>query len=273
MWKKGVGFLVCLFLFCMGQKVFADLPVDMKVNLVYVDATCFIENGVTYAPLRVTAELLGASEIQWDADRSRVEIREGEREIVLYENDTIGYVNQVAVPLSGSAKIVEGRIYVPVRFVAESMSADVTWDGRHCNVLLEKDAVTVPEHRVLQEYDDADVLWMSRIIEAESRGEPRLGKIAVGNVVMNRVNSPDYPDTVYEVIFDMRYGVQFTPVSNGEIYNIPSDESVLCAKWALKNQRPVGACLYFFNPRKATSTWIIEHRPYFMTISNHDFYL
>ena len=65
---------------------------------------------------------------------------------------------------------------------------------------------------------DADVVyWLSRIISAESRGEPLIGQIAVGNVVLNRVRSSAFPNTVWGVIFDRKWGVQFSPVSNGTI--------------------------------------------------------
>ena len=78
-------------------------------------------------------------------------------------------------------------------------------------------------------YRPDEVLWLSRIIIAESRGESLLGQIAVGNVVLNRVKSRDFPNTIYGVIFDRKYGVQFTPVANGTIYNTPGYTETLAA--------------------------------------------
>lgn len=76
-------------------------------------------------------------------------------------------------------------------------------------------------------YNADDLYWLARIISAESRGESLDGKIAVGNVVLNRVASSDFPDTIYGVIFDDRWGGQFEPVRNGTIYQTPTEDSVL----------------------------------------------
>jgi N-acetylmuramoyl-L-alanine amidase len=89
-----------------------------------------------------------------------------------------------------------------------------------------------------QYYDSDDVKWLSRIINAEAEAEPLEGKIAVGNVVLNRVASDEFPDTIYSVIFDKANGVQFSPTASGAIYNTPTDESVLAAKMCLDG--PVG---------------------------------
>ena len=83
-------------------------------------------------------------------------------------------------------------------------------------------------------YSEEDLYWLARIISAESRGEPLEGQIAVGNVVLNRVDSDNYPDTIKEVIFDRNHGVQFEPVENGTVYDDPTPTSVLAAKLALE---------------------------------------
>ena len=85
-----------------------------------------------------------------------------------------------------------------------------------------------------------DLYWLSRIISAESRGEPLEGQIAVGNVVLNRVASADFPDTIYGVIFDDRWGGQFTPVRNGTIYQVPSARSVEAAGLSLSRGHTAG---------------------------------
>ena len=98
------------------------------------------------------------------------------------------------------------------------------------------------------------------------------GKIAVGNVILNRVRSKDYPNTIYGVIFDRRYGVQFSPVSNGTIYNTPSNESIIAAKICLEGYSVSTEILYFVNPKVAPNSWASKNRPYFDTIGNHAFY-
>lgn len=118
-----------------------------------------------------------------------------------------------------------------------------------------------------------DLYWLSRIIHAESQGEPYEGKVAVGNVILNRVKSSDFPNTVYGVVFDKQFGyTQFSPVIDGSIYNTPNADSINAAKAVLNGERPVGDALYFLNPRKATNFWIVQNRKIFTTIGDHDFY-
>lgn len=118
-----------------------------------------------------------------------------------------------------------------------------------------------------------DIFWLARIIHAEAEGEPYIGKVAVGNVVMNRVNSNQFPNTIYGVIFEYYQGIpQFSPVQDGTIYNNPGSESLKAAEEAYFGSRPVGDALYFFNPKKAAGTWIVKNRQYITTIGNHAFY-
>jgi N-acetylmuramoyl-L-alanine amidase len=118
-----------------------------------------------------------------------------------------------------------------------------------------------------------DIFWLARIIHAESQGEPYIGKVAVGNVVMNRVNSKQFPNTIYGVIFEYFQGIpQFSPVADGTIYNNPSAECLKAAEEAYWGSKPVGYALYFFNPKKAAGSWIVNNRQYITTIGNHAFY-
>ena len=82
-----------------------------------------------------------------------------------------------------------------------------------------------------------DIFWLARIIHAESQGEPYIGKVAAGNVVMNRVNSKQFPNTIYGVIFEYFQGIpQFSPVADGTIYNNPSAECLKAAEEAYWEQ-------------------------------------
>lgn len=125
---------------------------------------------------------------------------------------------------------------------------------------------------ILKTYTDEDVYWLSRLIEAEAGGEPYKGKLAVGNSVLSRVLSGEFPNNVVKVIFDRKYAVQYEPTSNGAIYNTPSNDSILAAISALEGVWHISDCLYFFNPRTATNNWISKNREFHSSIGNHDFY-
>ena len=98
------------------------------------------------------------------------------------------------------------------------------------------------------------------------------GKIAVGNVVLNRVRSSAYPNTIYGVIFDKKFGTQFAPVANGTIYNTPTADSMIAAKICLEGYSLSSEIIYFLNPSVASSSWIIKSRPHAFTIGKHAFY-
>ena len=121
-------------------------------------------------------------------------------------------------------------------------------------------------------YDYEDLYWLARIISAEAKGESFTGQIGVGTVVLNRVRSKDFPGTVKGVVFDRKYGTQFTPVANGSIYHTPTDSAVVAAKMCLDGYTLSNSVLYFVNPRIATSSWIQNSRKYAFRIGNHDFY-
>lgn len=122
-------------------------------------------------------------------------------------------------------------------------------------------------------HNETDLYWLSRIIHAEAKGESYKGKVAVGNTILNRVKSTEFPNTVKGVVFDKKYAIQYTPVANGTIYNTPSTESINAAKDALNGVNYVGKCLYFYNPVTAPNAWARKNRPYHSTIGNHNFHL
>lgn len=129
---------------------------------------------------------------------------------------------------------------------------------------------TFPEADDIYSYED--LYWLSRIISAEARGEPFIGQLAVGTVVINRTRSHYYPDTVYKVIFDKVGGVQFTPASTGSVYREPTESSVIAAKLCLEGFSLDPTILFFFNSSIAKGTWITSNREYTMTVGQHDFY-
>lgn len=167
--------------------------------------------------------------------------------------------------------IIDGALFIPIRSIAEVYGAAVNWDDATRSVGLTTDRNYQFESGDSY-YRDDEVYWLSHIISAESAGEPMTGKILVGNVVQNRVNDDNFPNTIYGVIFDSKFGVQFTPTANGTIYNKPTAESIIAAKIVLDGYTLSKEALYFLNPAIATSSWIIENRSYVTTVGNHDFY-
>lgn len=247
-------------------------PIDLAVNgsIIKTDQDPYIENGTTFVPVRFLSEAVGAY-VSWDGENVLIDTTDTSIKLTIGSKNV--YVNGKKQLLSSAAHIKNDRTYIPVRNICEMLGAEVSWlDGYHI-VYITADNCSVDKKYVDTSYTLDEIFWLGRIIEAESGGESKTGKIAVGNVILNRVKSEEYPDTIYGVIFDKKFGTQFQPVSNGTIYNTPSSESLQSAKLALSGVNTVGESLYFLNPSIATSFWITSNRAYYTTIGNHDFYL
>lgn len=176
-------------------------------------------------------------------------------------------VNDRRIYLPHGVRAENGSVLVPVRALTEALGGTVAWSREEGVTVTAGNGEPVPAP-----YEEEELYWMARIIHAESGGEPMAGKLAVGTVVLNRVASPEFPNTVYDVIFDRKWGVQFTPAYNGMIYREPGEESVLAAKLVLEGARVAGDSLYFLAPSLTQNHWIMENREYVTTIGGHYFY-
>lgn len=110
---------------------------------------------------------------------------------------------------------------------------------------------------------------LARLINGEARGEPYKGQVAVGAVVLNRVKSSDFPDTISGVIYQKG---QFSSVTDGQINKAIDSVSTVyeAARDAINGVDPTNGCLFFYNPKTAKSTWIYS-RPVVVTIGKHRF--
>ncbi|MGI5978093.1 MAG: cell wall hydrolase [Oscillospiraceae bacterium] len=166
---------------------------------------------------------------------------------------------------------IDDKPALPVATLAVSLGYTVAWDAQTNSVsLTAEDAV--PLEPAATYYNAEDLSCLSHLINAEAGNQPMEGKIAVGNVVLNRVADPTCPDTIHDVVFDNRYGVQFSVVTTGGIYAEPNEESVAAAKACLEGANVVGNALYFVNPTLASSKWFDQTRTFIATIGEHDFY-
>lgn len=109
--------------------------------------------------------------------------------------------------------------------------------------------LTIPS----QSISNAEKELLARLVEAEAKGEPYAGKVAVATVVLNRVDSPLFPNTVREVIYQAE---QFTPVTNGQINQPAGSESIRAVNEALAFRGQGNGSLYFYNPKKTTNQWL-----------------
>ena len=116
-------------------------------------------------------------------------------------------------------------------------------------------------------YNESETYLLGWLVHGEARGEPYVGKVAVAAVVLNRVKSPSFPNTISGVIYQSG---AFDAVSDGQINLTPDEDSLRAARDALNGWDPTGGCLYYYNPATATNGWIWS-RTVQLSIGKHNF--
>ena len=116
-------------------------------------------------------------------------------------------------------------------------------------------------------YSSSDYNLLARLISAESRGEPYVGQVAVGAVVLNRVSHPSFPNTISGVIYQSG---AFSCLNDGQFWKEVSDSSYRAARDALNGWDPSGGAIYYYNPTTAKSNWI-RSRPIIYRVGKHVF--
>lgn len=238
-----------------------------------LEGRVFNFGGVTYVPMFKFADWLGvfnySSSVSGNRRTSNID---GENlEISATENNLYIRANGRYFYTGGEVLEIGNELYVPILPMVKALNSRVSWSNTE-NAFAVSSGDTRRLKNADQVYSSDAVYWLSRIINAEAGGESMKGKIAVGNVVLNRVRSKQFPNTIYGVIFDKKYGVQFAPTANGMIYKAPNADSVIAAKMCLEGYSISNEALYFFNPKYTSGAWVKQNRDYLFTIGNHVFY-
>ncbi len=268
--KRAICAALCLAL-CValgGHAAAAESGVSFLLDgtVLETEIPAYVTNQTTYvAYWPIVKALYPDAEAVWA--NGRAEVRAEGLELYIKPGASYIEANGRCLYVPNGVQLGGVNILVPVRVLGEALGAEVTWNEERWAVELRSG--TAPIRSGEDYYQEDVVYWLSRIIHAESGNQPLEGKIAVGNVVLNRVRSPRFPDTVYEVIFQRN---QFTPAMTGTVNRTPSSESVIAAKLCLEGVNTAGDALYFVNPHVAPSSWASRNRPYVATIGAHAFF-
>ncbi len=261
----------------VGAEARAAVPADTSPTTVYLDGyevlhgDCVIWNSITYVPLRKFCTLFDDCTFSWNGNTNTATVTTAHGMTLIIKAGALYiYANGHYFYTVGAVQNWGGSLYVPIRPLARAFDSALEWNASLRSVEL-RSPKGIPAV-AWANYKSDEVYWLSRIISAEAAGEPFRGQIAVGNVVLNRVRSKSYPNTIYGVIFVRKHGTQFSPVSYGTIYREPTASAVIAAKICLEGYSISDSALFFMNPRIATSNWISKNRPYAFTIGKHDFY-
>lgn len=230
-----------------------------------------VVNNTTYVGIRKFATSMDSSaKVSYDYSTRTLTVKTSKLTLTCKDGANYIVANGRYLYFDEPIYMRSGVMYAPVLLLYKAFDAKISWSDSARGFLITKGSGAIKSGDAFYRADE--VYWLAKIISAESRGEPLLGKIAVGNVILNRVKSKSYPNTIYGVIFDKKYGVQFSPVANGTIYNEPTSESIIAAKICLEGYSISDKILYFVNPKVAPNSWISKNGVLFKTIGNHAFY-
>lgn len=168
--------------------------------------------------------------------------------------------------------IHEGRMYVPLAYTAQKLGMQVTYDAKSRSTSIQQTAASASQQSISTD----DLHWLNQITEAEAGSESYNGKLAVAASILNRVKSPDWPNSIKETIFQATTfnGVsyhQYSPVLDNKIYNVtPSKDTVKAVQAALSGEDPSEGAVVFYNPDKTDNEWV-RSREVTVTIGNHVF--
>ena len=278
--------VICLLSMLMSGYVSLVTPLTSKAQSLLLETAEIIpvyRNGIrvldavklgdtTYTHLRAfTNAVYKDVDINWDSRTQTATVTANGLHLSVTEGKQYMVANERYLYIPDGAINYNGSLLVPLRAMANVFGVEVSWDGEANAVILDTENVSFIKSGK-SFYVENDLFWLSRLINSESGNQPLNGKIGVGNVVLNRLSDPTCPNTIYDVIFDNKYGVQFSVTTNGTIHDEPNEESVIAAKLCLEGYNLVDNALYFVNPDIGVSSWFLKTRTFVATIADHDFY-
>jgi len=251
------------------RSVSSHQPLTVRLGRARLAMTGRLIDGTPYLPVSELCDLYADCRVSntadgWTLEAPGLSVSGWHGATYLTVNGRVFYDPRPVAILS------DGDLYVPIGTAKRLSGMTVVYTPSTAAVTLS--GKFTPPASGDDVYDTDALYWLSRIISAESRGEPLAGQIAVGNVILNRVRSTAFPNTIWGVIFDRKDGVQFTPVANGTVYAAPYWISTVAAKICLEGDSVSGSALFFYEPSKATSFWIENNRPYLFTVGRHRFF-
>lgn len=234
--------------------------------------TLKVYDGVLYAGLRTFFEnTLATSTVTWDRGTSTATVKgttaSGESlTVTARKGECYVVANDRYLYVAGGVKLEGGVTLVPLSVLTKVFTGSTVKEG----ATTEHTEVSVGTKLLANGasfYNSRDLDLISRVINCEAGNQSLRGKIAVGNIIMNRVNSSRFPNNVYDVLYAKG---QFTIVKYAIFQRTPSAQSVLAAKFAMEGTNMVPGAVYYC--QKGLKCWMSRNCPLLYTIEGHDFY-
>lgn len=274
--RRALALLLALCLLCPGLAAAADDGGAQSVP-VYIDgllsARAYVSGQAVFLPPEAVCAAARLS-MSWSEDNGTLTLSVPGAVLTGHKDD--GYFEADGRYIyAPDGWLVKGDVlYLPSDAVERLFGVKINVSEKRDRLELSTDKLAVISggaNYYELNYDAELLYWLPQIINAEAKFEPLAGQIGVGNVVMNRLRSPDFPDTIFEVIYDTEHTVQFEPISTGGIFQEPTEQATIAAYLCLEGYSTVGGSLYFVNPEFG-SGWFDSSLELVETIGHHNFY-
>ena len=274
--RRALALLLALCLLCPGLAAAADDGGAQSVP-VYIDgllsARAYVSGEAVFLPPEAVCAAARLS-MSWSEDNGTLTLSVPGAVLTGHKDD--GYFEADGRYIyAPDGWLVKGDVlYLPSDAVERLFGVKVSVSAKRDRLELSTDKLAVMSGGASYyelNYDAELLYWLPQVINAEAKFEPLAGQIGVGNVVMNRLSSPDFPDTIFEVIYDTEHTVQFEPISTGGIFQEPTEQATIAAYLCLEGYSTVGGSLYFVNPEFG-SGWFDSSLELVETIGHHNFY-
>jgi len=243
-----VLFLMVIFSPISSYATEVNVSVKLNDDNIITDEKNILIDGTTYIVARSLVNALD-EEILWDENTRTVTINTKENEIKFIVDDSKVIVNSNEIKTEVSPFIRNGRTYIPLRIVSDYLNCEVNWVQDTYTVELYKNNFKVNEkYKFIQNYTEEDYRVLSKIVQVESSDASMDMKLAIANVVLNRVKSNLFPNSVSDVIYQIDIYVQFPPAHRESFKTVkPTINSKIAAKNALEGLNNIDKCLFFNN--------------------------
>ena len=252
----------------LSQVEEVDPTLTVNGQPVPADVAKTYRGDTTYVALVPMSECLDSTiQSKWDAGTRTATVHNDKLVLTAKAGDLYLTVNGRYLYTPEGIQIENGKIMVPLSALVKAFDGSLTWNGTTGMTAVTRGSGAAKSGD--QYYNADDLFWLSRVIYTESGNQPLEGKMAVGNVVMNRVNHPSFPGTIEGVLAQKN---QFTTYWSGHIArSTPNAESVIAAKLVLDGGvvEEVKNALYFDS---AANSWASRNRTCVAVIGGHRFY-
>ncbi|MBP1934440.1 cell wall hydrolase [Ammoniphilus resinae] len=238
-----------------------------------LETTTFSQNGHMMVPATFLSKI--GTTVGWDEQKQAVVLQREKNQLVLpsgkshaalyVEDQSKWRKDEIGLTIMNQADAT----YIPFRYAVESLGMNVHFDPA-------QEAVSIDTTIKPKQNQSNEIKWLYRITEAEAGGESYQGKVAVAASILNRVESPDWPNTIKDVIFQVveqngKKYYQYSPVKDKRIYQVSvTEETRKAVQEALNGKDPSKGAVVFFNPDKTDNKWV-RTREVTGTIGDHVF--